>query len=61
MRAARAWMVRPGLAEPWVGMTEPSMMKRLSMSQVRPNLSQTPVSGVALMRAAPTRWAKRDS
>ena len=39
------------------GKTDPSMTKRLGMSQVRPNLSQTPVSGVALMRAPPTRWA----
>jgi len=28
MRAARAWMVRPGFAEPWVGMMLPSLMKR---------------------------------
>lgn len=57
VRAARAWIVRPGLADPCVGMTLPSQMNKLAMSWERPNLSTTEVRGSLPMRAPPTRWA----
>jgi hypothetical protein len=50
-------IVKPGLAEPWVDMTLPSQMNKLSMSCVLPNPSTTDVRGSLPMRAARTRCA----
>src|SRR5256885_687192 len=55
VRAARAWMVSPGLADPWVGSRLPSQINRLGMSWVRPKLSVTDVCGSFPIRAPPTR------
>src|SRR2546429_5121033 len=44
-RAARAMMVRAGLAEPWVGSTLPSVMYRFGTAKVRRSPSTTPVLG----------------
>ncbi len=52
-------MVSAGLAEPWVGHTEPSAMNRFGTAQARWLASTTECSGELPIRAPPIRWANR--
>ena len=58
-RAARAMIVRAGLALPWVGQTDPSARNRFGTAHARWLASTTEVSGEEPMRAPPMRCAKR--
>src|SRR5581483_2214433 len=56
-REARAMIVNAGLAEPWVGQTEPSVITTLGTSQIRWSASTSESSGEAPIRAPPMRCA----